>query len=101
MVVLRDPVAVRREAPDGRRRGRRHSMKNTSSLAQRELQTLADELKSLDDRLRTLTRRAYLTPREQEEAALLKRKKLHAKDRMHRLSRAVDTAGEGRPRSGG
>lgn len=62
-------------------------MKNASSLAQHELEALADEHKSLDDRLRTLTRRAYLTPREQEEAALIKRKKLHAKDRMHRLSR--------------
>ncbi len=48
-------------------------MKNASSLAQHELQALADEHKSLDDRLRTLTRRAYLTPREQEVAALVAR----------------------------
>jgi hypothetical protein len=45
------------------------------------------EHRALDERLRTLTRRAYLTPDEQREASELKRKKLFAKDRLYALSR--------------
>lgn len=61
-------------------------MKRASSAAT-EIQALSEEHKNLDDRLRVLTRRAYLTPGEQQEAALIKRKKLLAKDRMTRLAR--------------
>lgn len=45
------------------------------------------EHRALDERLRLLTRRAYLTPDEQREASELKRKKLFAKDRLYALSR--------------
>ncbi len=45
------------------------------------------EHRALDEKLRLLTRRAYLTPDEQREASELKRKKLFAKDRLYALSR--------------
>lgn len=63
-------------------------MKHASNAARDELRALAEEHRNLDERLRTLTRRAYLTPHEQQEASLLKRKKLLAKDRMTLLSKS-------------
>jgi hypothetical protein len=53
-------------------------------------QALEAEHRTLDQRLRILSRRAYLTPDEQREAAELKRKKLAAKDRLQAL-RSVPT----------
>ena len=49
------------------------------------LRALESEHRALDERLRILTRRAYLTPAEQREASELKRKKLVAKDRLYGL----------------
>lgn len=51
------------------------------------MRALELEHRALDEKLRLLTRRAYLTPDEQREAAELKRKKLFAKDRLYALSR--------------
>lgn len=62
-------------------------MKQASTVTKDELGALAEEHRNLDERLRVLTRRAYLTPSEQQEAAQIKRKKLLAKDRMTALSR--------------
>jgi hypothetical protein len=49
---------------------------------------LESEHRALDDRLRILLRRAFMTPDEQREAAELKRKKLAAKDQLSALARA-------------
>lgn len=68
-------------------------MKQASNGAHDEMRALAEEHRSLEQRLRTLTRRAYLTPHEQQEAAEIKRRKLLAKDRMSALSRS-DATGE-------
>jgi hypothetical protein len=51
------------------------------------LHSLQTEHRALDERLRVLSRRAYLTPSEQREAQELKRKKLSAKDRMFALTK--------------
>jgi hypothetical protein len=51
------------------------------------VRALEEEHRNLEQRLRVLTRRAYLTPSEQREAAEIKRKKLSAKDEMAALSR--------------
>jgi len=50
-------------------------------------QRLMDEHRELDQQLRTLTRRAYLTPDEQRRATELKRLKLSTKDRLQALAR--------------
>jgi len=55
------------------------------SLAMASIHELEEEHRLLAERLRILTRRAYLTPTEQQEAQLLKRKKLSAKDRLFAL----------------
>lgn len=68
-------------------------MKQASNAAHHEMRALAEEHRSLEERLRTLTRRAYLTPNEQQEAAEIKRRKLLAKDRMSALSK-TDAARE-------
>lgn len=44
-----------------------------------------DEHEKLADSVRTLERRAYLTPAEQREMVELKKKKLLAKTELHRL----------------
>lgn len=62
-------------------------MKAATQTAIDRIQTLAEEHRLLDEKLRTLTRRAYLTPDEQREASELKRKKLSAKDQMALLAR--------------
>ena len=61
-------------------------MKHATANAHR-MEALASEHRTLDERLRILSRRAFLTPTEQREAAELKRRKLFAKDRIHALSR--------------
>ena len=63
-------------------------MKQGSGVALDRIRALEEEHRTLDERLRVLTRRAYLTPNEQMEAAEIKRKKLLAKDRMTALSRS-------------
>ena len=57
-------------------------MKAAMENAVDRIQSLEEEHRLLDERLRTLTRRAYLTPDEQREASELKRKKLSAKDEI-------------------
>lgn len=52
-----------------------------------QLRELEEQHRSLEERLRVLTRRAYLTPAEQREASVIKRQKLVAKDRMVALAR--------------
>jgi hypothetical protein len=62
-------------------------MKDATTNAAHRRHSLESEHRSLDERLRVLSRRAYLTPDEQREASELKRKKLSAKDRLHALDR--------------
>ena len=50
-----------------------------------QIRDLEAEHRDLEGRLRVLTRRAYLTPTEQREASLLKKRKLSAKDALHAL----------------
>ena len=57
-------------------------MKAAMENAVERIRTLEEEHRLLDQRLRTLARRAYLTPDEQREASELKRKKLSAKDEI-------------------
>jgi len=56
------------------------------------MRALQSEHRTLDERLRVLSRRAYLTPSEQREAQEIKRKKLLTKDRIFALSRIHPTA---------
>jgi len=63
-------------------------MKGVMVSAMDRKRALESEHRALDDRLRVLLRRAFMTPDEQREAAELKRKKLAAKDRLFALSRA-------------
>lgn len=63
-------------------------MKDATMNAVDRMRALETEHRTLDERLRVLTKRAYLTPTEQREAAELKRRKLFAKDRLHALVRA-------------
>jgi len=53
------------------------------------LRALEREHRALDDELRVLSRRAYLTPGEQRAASELKRRKLSAKDRIEALRRSA------------
>lgn len=62
-------------------------MKAAMQDAVERIRTLEEEHRLLDQRLRTLVRRAYLTPDEQREATELKRKKLSAKDEIVVLTR--------------
>jgi len=62
-------------------------MKQATEEKVDQRQRLADEHRELDTQLRTLTRRAYLTPDEQLRATELKRRKLSAKDALHALRR--------------
>jgi hypothetical protein len=66
-------------------------MKEATVTAVDRARELEAEHRNLDERVRTLSRRAYLTPDEQRETAELKRLKLSAKDRWHAL---VSRAGE-------
>jgi uncharacterized protein YdcH (DUF465 family) len=47
-----------------------------------QLRRLYEEHKELEDRLGALERRGFLTAQEEIETKLLKRKKLHGKERM-------------------
>ena len=62
-------------------------MKAVVATAMDRMRALETEHRALDERLRVLSRRAYLTPDEQREASELKRKKLFAKDRLYALAR--------------
>jgi len=62
-------------------------MKAAMQDAVDRIRTLEEEHRLLDQRLRVLTRRAYLTPDEQREATEIKRRKLSAKDRIVDLTR--------------
>ncbi len=62
-------------------------MKATMNAIDR-MRALENEHRTLDERLRVLAKRAYLTPAEQREATELKRKKLSAKDRLYALTRS-------------
>lgn len=67
-------------------------MKEATVTAVERMRELEAEHRHLDERVRTLSRRAYLTPDEQREAAELKRMKLSAKDQLHALAtRANET----------
>lgn len=60
-------------------------MKVATMTAVDQLRALEAEHRLLDERVRVLSRRAYLTPDEQREATELKRLKLSAKDRLAAL----------------
>ncbi|HEX4473467.1 MAG TPA: DUF465 domain-containing protein [Polyangiaceae bacterium] len=60
-------------------------MKQSTGSAVDRVSELEREHQILDERLRILVRRAYLTPSEQQEASELKRRKLFAKDRLFAL----------------
>jgi hypothetical protein len=62
-------------------------MKAAMQNAVDRIRTLEEEHRLLDQRLRVLVRRAYLTPDEQREATELKRKKLSTKDEIVVLTR--------------
>jgi hypothetical protein len=62
-------------------------MKAVVATAMDRMTALETEHRALKERLRILSRRAYLTPDEQREQAELKRKKLFAKDQLHGLTR--------------
>jgi len=64
-------------------------MKNAPVSAEGRMRELQDEHRNLEARLRTLSRRAYLTPDEQRECSEIKRQKLFAKDQLEALSRAA------------
>jgi hypothetical protein len=65
-------------------------MKEGTVTAVDRMRELEAEHRDLDERVRMLSRRAYLTPDEQRETAELKRMKLSAKDRLHALVMRVD-----------
>jgi uncharacterized protein YdcH (DUF465 family) len=65
-------------------------MKEATVTAVDRMRELEAEHRTLDERVRTLSRRAYLTPDEQRETAELKRLKLSAKDRLHALVARAD-----------
>lgn len=61
-------------------------------MTQRQAMRLHDlerQHRGLDAELEALTRRAYLTPTEQETARALKKRKLDAKDRIAALKRML------------
>ena len=65
-------------------------MKQTVSLrggVEQRLTSIEAHHRELDERLRELGRRTYLTPREQVEVADLKKHKLRAKDEITALRR--------------
>ena len=66
-------------------------MKVVATSAMDRMTALTTEHRMLKERLRILSRRAYLTPDEQREQAELKRKKLFAKDQLYALTRAVSS----------
>jgi hypothetical protein len=63
-------------------------MKGVMVSATDRMHALETEHRTLDERLKVLLRRAFLTPDEQREASELKRKKLVAKDELFALARA-------------
>jgi uncharacterized protein len=53
------------------------------------LQTLEQRHRILDDQVRKLERRAFLTPTEQRHVSELKKQKLMAKDELYALKREL------------
>lgn len=53
--------------------------------ANHDVQQLEAEHRDLEAQVKSLTRRAYLTPGEQQQVAELKKKKLDTKDRLYAL----------------
>jgi hypothetical protein len=71
---------------------RREYGKVSESMTERQatrLNNLERQHRGLDAALEALTRRAYLTPVEQETARELKKRKLNAKDRIAALKRML------------
>ena len=67
-------------------------MKQAVSLrggVEHQLSSIEAQHRQLDDRLRELGRRPYLTPKEQLEVAEIKKHKLRAKDEITALRRAL------------
>lgn len=62
------------------------------AMAEARLRELEAQHRTLDDELRYLTRRAYLTPSEQQTARDLKKRKLSTKDELHALKRTLGNA---------
>ena len=62
-------------------------MKETS--ADERLQTLQQKHRILDDQVRMLERRAFLTPTEQRHVSELKKQKLMTKDELYALKREL------------
>ncbi len=59
---------------------------NRTTLATNDLETLREEHGDLESRLRQLDRHRSLSPEEQYEMQVIKKRKLHLKDRISRLS---------------
>ena len=57
----------------------------SSGIQSERLSVIEARHKELDERLKELARRAYLTPDEQVEVSELKKQKLKAKDELHAL----------------
>lgn len=55
--------------------------------AMNRIRELEEKHGSLAQEVKSLTRRAYLTPTEQQQVAELKKRKLSAKDELHELRR--------------
>jgi uncharacterized protein YdcH (DUF465 family) len=66
-------------------------MKQTVSLrgVEQRLTSVEAKHRQLDERLRELGRRPFLTPKEQLEVAEIKKHKLRAKDEMMALRRSL------------
>jgi hypothetical protein len=66
-------------------------MKQTVSLrgVEQRLTSIEAQHRQLDERLRELGRRPFLTPREQVEVAEIKKHKLRAKDEITVLRRSL------------
>jgi len=67
-------------------------MKQAVSLRgglEHQLSSIEAQHRQLDERLRELGRRPYLTPKEQVEVAEIKKHKLRAKDEITALRRAL------------
>lgn len=61
---------------------RRKIMKDRMSMKSRIVQALREEHMALDERVRQLSRRPFLTPSDEREVLSLKKRKLRAKDAL-------------------
>lgn len=60
-------------------------MMKTETVAEKRLAYLRAAHTALENELSALTRRAYLTPHEQQRTRIIKKEKLHAKDTIRLL----------------